>query len=187
MIYLLRHGLDNENYIGGWSDIDLSNEGVKQVEEVCKYIKDNSLIIHKIYTSDIKRAITTSKIIKSNALSDVLIEPTKILRELNKGALNGLDKKKALILYSQYFPLPNLTTKYPNGESMQLFYLRIKKNLDTILKEDNSLIVTHRGVINMIYYILNEIALDMNNERFLVEHASLHEYNPLTKSIKKIV
>ncbi|MEG0995313.1 MAG: histidine phosphatase family protein, partial [Bacilli bacterium] len=84
-------------------------------------------------------------------------------------------------------PLSNLTTKYPNGESMQLFYLRIKNNLDTILKEDNSLIVTHRGVINMIYYILNGIALDMNNERFLVEHASLHEYNPLTKSIKKIV
>ena len=26
MIYLMRHGLDDENYIGGWSEVDLVEE-----------------------------------------------------------------------------------------------------------------------------------------------------------------
>ena len=33
MIYLIRHGLDDEAYIGGWSDVDLISEGIEQVEE----------------------------------------------------------------------------------------------------------------------------------------------------------
>ena len=32
MIYLLRHGLDDEEYIGGWSDVGLTFEGkVKKI------------------------------------------------------------------------------------------------------------------------------------------------------------
>ena len=31
MIYLIRHGLDDEKYIGGWSDVDLTIVGRKQV------------------------------------------------------------------------------------------------------------------------------------------------------------
>ena len=28
MIYLMRHGQDDENYIGGWSDVSLLSEGI---------------------------------------------------------------------------------------------------------------------------------------------------------------
>ena len=31
MIYFLRHGLDDERFIGGWSDVDLIPEGIEQV------------------------------------------------------------------------------------------------------------------------------------------------------------
>ena len=31
MIYLMRHGQDDENYIGGWSDVSLIPEGIVQV------------------------------------------------------------------------------------------------------------------------------------------------------------
>ena len=33
MIYLLRHGLDDENYIGGYSDVKLIPEGIEQVKK----------------------------------------------------------------------------------------------------------------------------------------------------------
>ena len=60
MIYLIRHGLDDERYIGGWSDIDLVQEGYKQIEDATQYIVDNKLVINKIISSDIKRTRTTS-------------------------------------------------------------------------------------------------------------------------------
>ena len=42
MIYLLRHGLDNEKYIGGWSDIPLTKEGIYQVVNTASKIKQNN-------------------------------------------------------------------------------------------------------------------------------------------------
>lgn len=63
MIYLMRHGLDDENFIGGWSDIDLTSDGKKQIIEITKYIIKNKLPIDKIILSDVKRAVITSEIV----------------------------------------------------------------------------------------------------------------------------
>ena len=52
--------------------------------------------------------------------------------------------------------------------------------------EDNSLIVTHRGVINMIYYILTNTPLDMDKKRFDVDHLSIHELDLNKKVIRRI-
>ena len=65
-------------------------------------------------------------------------------------------------------------------------YNRIKILLEKLKSNENTLIVTHRGVINMIYYILNKISLDMNKERFNVTHASLHELDLNKKLIRRI-
>lgn len=43
MIYLLRHGLDDENYIGGWSDISLTEEGIKQVQYATKFLESKKI------------------------------------------------------------------------------------------------------------------------------------------------
>lgn len=59
MIYLLRHGLDDESFVGGWSEVDLVEEGIDQVNDILDVISE--LNIKKIYSSDIKRAVTTSK------------------------------------------------------------------------------------------------------------------------------
>ena len=59
MIYLMRHGLDDENFIGGWSDVDLIEEGIRQVESVGEKLKSSNIDIEKIITSDVKRAVTT--------------------------------------------------------------------------------------------------------------------------------
>ena len=75
--------------------------------------------------------------------------------------------------------------KYPNGESMLDLYIRMKIFLDNF-KDDNVLLVTHRGVINMFYYILNDVMIDMDKEKFGVVHGSIHEMDKNKKLIRRI-
>lgn len=182
MIYLIRHGLDDESKIGGWSDVSLTNEGIKQVEKAKKYIIDN-LSFEKIISSDVKRAKETSQIINKNLNKKITY--TKKLREQSKGKYNGV--KKSDLDKNDYF-LGNIKIydKYPEGESLLDLYYKVEKLLNNINKWDNTLLVTHRGVINMFYYLLNNEKLDMNKKRFNVDHASIHKLDLKNMTIERI-
>lgn len=182
MIYFLRHGLDDEEYIGGWSDVDLVEEGVEQVREICSLL--GTLPIKKIISSDIKRAKTTSKIVSEYL--NVPVEYSDKFRELDKGDITGMNKTLALSLYPDYMDHVAIDTRYPNGESMIDLYERVRVLLDEIKDWEEVLIVTHRGVINMIYFVMENRLPDMDKKQFGVTHASVHEYNPKQKIIQKI-
>lgn len=184
MIYLIRHGLDDESYIGGHSNIDLVDVGVKQVNELGIWLCSQHFDIRNIYTSDVKRAVTTANII--NNYLNVPVINTKELRELDKGMLTGMKKEIAEVKYPEYMNIDSIYNKYPNGESMFDLYLRIKCLLLDISKYDRGILVTHRGVINMIYYLLNNDGLDMNKGRYGVEHASVHEFDIEKSRIRRI-
>jgi Fructose-2,6-bisphosphatase len=181
MITLIRHGLDDERYIGGWSDVDLIDVGVGQIEEVGKFLKDSNYRIDKIYASDVLRAQTTAKILASHISKEIIYDHT--FRELNKGDLNGMPVEIAKQLYPSYKEVDDI---YPNGESMLEFYKRIKEKLDYILSLDNSAIITHRGVINMLYFILLNKEVDMDKKQFGVEHASVHLLDPIERTIHRV-
>lgn len=51
--------------------------------------------------------------------------------------------------------------------------------------DDGTLLITHRGVINMIYFILYDKPLDMNKKQFGVSTASVHELDKEIRTIKK--
>lgn len=181
MIYLMRHGLDDETKIGGWSDVGLTLEGIKQVNLAGK--KNNDLEVNKIISSDVKRCQETSLIMQNYLDKQIFYD--KRLREQSKGDLNGMNQLEAKNKYLDL--LENITpmTVYPNGESLYDLYNRIKNLMPWILSQDKTLIITHRGVINMIYYLLNNIDLDMNKTQFDVTHASIHELDPVKKIIKR--
>ena len=184
MIYLIRHGLDDEAYIGGWSDVDLISEGIEQVKESTKFIVDKGLVINQIISSDIKRGRTTSEIINKELNLDIVY--SKDLRELDKGDYTGVLKDdlsdEELEIISKF----KIYDKYPNGESMCMLYSRMEEYLESLKKFDNVILVTHRGVINMFYYILNNVDLDMDKEKFGVTHASIHEMDIDKKLIRRI-
>lgn len=188
MLYLLRHGLDDETYLGGWSDVDLIEEGIKQVEVSTLKMKELNLKIDKIIASDVKRAKTTAEIV-SDILGIPSFEVCSLFKEQNKGLLNGMLREKAENLYPELKESNiSIATRYPSGESLCDLYKRMKDNLEYINSlSDQTLIITHRGVINMLYYILNDIPLDMDKKRFDVTHASLHEYEKKNKSIRKVL
>lgn len=186
MIYFLRHGLDDETRIGGWSNLSLLDEGVAQVKESANKIKEMNLPIVKIITSDIKRAEETASIV-SNIIGVDNLEVNSNLREQNKGDLNGMPKEEADIKFPEFKNGVEIDTVYPNGESMMDMYNRTKKLLDYFDSlEDNTLIVTHRGIINMIYFLSENRIPDMNKKQFKVTHASLHEYDKNNRTIRKV-
>lgn len=182
MIYLIRHGLDDESRIGGWSDVSLINEGIKQVEDAEKFIYDN-LSFERIISSDVKRAKETTKIINKNLNKKITY--TKKLREQSKGKYNGVLKTN-LDKNDYYLGNIKIYDKYPEGESLLDLYYKVEKLLNNIDKWDNSLLVTHRGVINMFYYLLNNKKLDMNKKRFNVDHASIHKLDLKNMTIERI-
>lgn len=182
MVYLLRHGLDDEKYIGGWSDVDLVNEGVKQIKKSTKFIVEKGLVINKIISSDIKRAVTTSRIVNEKLGVDIVY--TSDLRELDKGDITGI--LKSSIDNNVLKNIKSIFDKYPRGEAMIDLYNRMKVYLKILEGIDNVLLVTHRGVINMFYYLLNDIKLDIDKEKFGVVHGSIHEMNVEKRLIRRI-
>ncbi len=184
MVYLIRHGRDDERFIGGWSDAHLTPEGVNESVNARNFIVNKGLVINKILSSDITRAKETARIINSKL--NVPLEITKLLNEQDKGIINGIPLQMAEEYYSEFINTEDIYKRFPEGESLSDLYNRILYYFHDILKEDNSLLVTHRGVINMIYYILTNTKLDYNKERFNVSHSSIHEYDPKLKKIKRI-
>ena len=170
MIYLMRHGLDDERFIGGYSNNHLTNEGVRSVCQARDYI--------------VNKGLETADIV--NTKLHVPVIQMKYLRELDKGLLNGLNLEIANTYYNEWMNVKDIYKRFPEGESLSDLYNRILYYYHDILKEDNTLLVTHRGVINMIYYILTNTKLDYNKERFNVTHSSIHEYDPTLKKIKRI-
>lgn len=182
MIYLMRHGLDDEDYIGGWSDVSLTKKGREQVKEKLPLLR--GLNIKNIISSDIKRAKETAKIISDEL--DLPITYSDKLRELDKGLLTGMLKEEALAKYPQYMEKMTIDKRYPEGECLLDLYNRVKLLLDDLMKLDDVLLVTHRGVINMIYFLLEHKPLDMNKKQFKVTHASIHYLDTKEKTIRRI-
>ncbi len=185
MIYLLRHGRDDEEFLGGWSDNALTDEGREQIKKAAIKLLKSGIKINKIITSPIRRAKESALII-ADILDIKDIEVSDKLKEQNKGLLNGMNKKEANIKYPEYL-IDSVDTVYPEGESLRQLYGRIINNMNFFRNlEDGTLLITHRGVINALYYYLNDMPLDMNKTQFNVGFASLHELDLNNKKIHRI-
>ena len=184
MLYFIRHALDDESYVGSWSDVSILESEVPLVLSKAQFIRDN-LLISGIISSDILRARETAEIISKVLNLSVFFDPN--LREQNKGVLSG--RLRSSLSDWEKFLLDNqeIDTVFLGGESLIDVYQRIKEYLPVIGEfPDGTLIVTHRGVINMLYYILTDTPLDMDKGRFAVGHLSIHEYDRGKRLIKKI-
>lgn len=159
----IRHAKDDQNYRGGWSNLDITKEGKEQALKLENYLEENEekFQLKKIISSDLKRAVSTANII--NEKMKLHIELDKNLREMNNGDLAGMLNEEALEKYpGVFFNTLEINEKYPNGESPLEFYNRIKTWLFNAIKQyknydGNIIIVTHAGVINIIYYIVKNL------------------------------
>lgn len=95
-LVLVRHGQsiwNLENRFTGWTDVPLSEQGVKEAQEAGMVLKEKGFTFDLAFTSVLKRAEDTlDYILKEMDLSDIEIRHSWRLNERHYGALQGLNK-----------------------------------------------------------------------------------------------
>ena len=97
-LVLLRHGeseWNKQNRFTGWTDVDLSVQGVGEAEKAGNLLKDNNFTFDIAYTSVLKRGIRTLWIVLDKMdLMWIPVFRSWRLNERHYGALQGLYKSK---------------------------------------------------------------------------------------------
>ena len=95
-LVLLRHGesiWNKENRFTGWTDVDLSEQGIKEAENAGELLKAEGFQFDIAFTSVLKRAIRTLWITLDKLdLMWIPVERSWRLNERHYGALQGLNK-----------------------------------------------------------------------------------------------
>ena len=185
-ILFVRHGKDSDQHRGGWSQLDLLPEGKREAKTLADYLVQHKEDYHftKMITSDLKRAETTATILVE-ALQ-LPLEKESSLRETNNGDLAGMLNSEADQKFPRlYFRSLDMDEHCPNGESPREFYQRIKTWFQRFLQENNNsdetqIVVTHGGVINIIYHLVNQIEWTNKSNLFHVKHCSISLLNTKT-------
>ena len=185
-ILFVRHGKDSDQHRGGWSQLDLLPEGKREAKTLADYLVQHKEDYHftKMITSDLKRAETTATIL-AEALQ-LPLEKESSLRETNNGDLAGMLNSEADQKFPHlYFRSLAMDEHYPNGESPREFYQRIKTWFQRFLQENDDsdetqIVVTHGGVINIIYHLVNQIEWTNKSNLFHVKHCSISLLNTKT-------
>ena len=180
IFYLVRHGKDDDTVRGGWSNHGLSSFGVEQVHELAEEIVAAELKIDCIYSSDIQRAKETAAILSNRTGYQIEFLPG--FREVNNGDLAGMKNDLADKKYpGLYWSALAYDECYPNGESPEMFYHRVKsawsefKNCRLQKPSKDALLVTHGGVIEVILCIENNIEFSNEKKHFSTPGAELIE------------
>lgn len=95
-LVIVRHGQsiwNLENKFTGWTDVNLSENGIKEAKEAGKILKSKNYKFDVAYTSLLKRAQDTLKyILEELDETNIEIKESYKLNERHYGALQGLNK-----------------------------------------------------------------------------------------------
>lgn len=173
VIYLMRHGADPTDRLGGWSPSGLTEKGREQVHNALNDLYDKG--ITKIYSSDLVRAKETAEIVAREFSLDIIFLPE--FRESNNGLLAGMLKTEAMKNFpGVYYNNLGWTEKWPNGESSEEFYNRIKNawhDFKKLVGNNNVLLVSHGGVMNVILCLENGIPYTNKETHFKIKDAEI--------------
>ena len=101
-LVLVRHGESEwnlSNKFTGWTDVELSENGVNEAIEAGKVLKDKGYTFDVAYTSVLKRANHTLDLILKELDLTIPINYSWHLNERHYGALQGLNKKETADKY----------------------------------------------------------------------------------------
>jgi len=102
-LVLIRHGQSTwnlQNLFTGWTDVDLSERGVREGIEAGQRLKKEGFNFRYAYTSYLKRAIKTlNYVLEEMELMWIPVEKTWRLNEKHYGILQGLDKVEMVEKY----------------------------------------------------------------------------------------
>ena len=104
-LVLVRHGQSMwnlENRFTGWTDVELSEQGIKEAKEAGKVLKEKGFGFDVAYTSVLKRANDTlGYILEELGEQDIPVKKSWRLNERHYGALQGLNKDETREKYGE--------------------------------------------------------------------------------------
>lgn len=104
-LVLVRHGQSMwnlENKFTGWTDVELSEQGIQEAKEAGKVLKENGFNFDIAYTSVLKRANETlNYILEELNQKDIPVKRCWKLNERHYGALQGLNKEETKQKYGE--------------------------------------------------------------------------------------
>ena len=192
-LVLVRHGeslWNKENKFTGWTDVELSDKGIKEAIDAGKKLKEDNYNFDIVYTSVLKRSIDTANIILKQMNDDVTIKRSYKLNERHYGALQGLNKdemrkkygEEKVHLWRRGYDItpPELTvddSRFPGNDPL---YKDIDKNL---LPLSESLKDTVKRVVS---YYEEEIKPNLLDKKSVMIVAHGNSLRGLIKYLDKI-
>jgi len=186
MLYLVRHGESigniNKRYCG-ITDVELSPVGMAQAKIASSNFE--KINFSQIYTSPLKRAYETAKIISEE--TNVGLKVIDCIKEINFGIFENMtweEMQKDYKSETDKWIEQGFEYKFPKGESYSDIIVRISDFIDGIKKTDDSVIISHFGVIQSILLYLK--AANLNNIwDYHISNCDIVVLN--NKSIEKII
>ena len=175
-LFLVRHGETDWNKEGryqGQSDIELNATGIRQAERLRDRV--NGERIDAIYSSDLRRALTTAEIVASGQGLDVMI--CSELSEIDFGELEGKNFAETLLhpTHSRWWKSRDPQMCLPGGESMNQVSSRVSQfitRINTLSSEETILVVAHGMSLRALLCLLLEMDVKYWWQ-FQLSHASL--------------
>ena len=163
-LIIIRHGetfWNRERRIQGHLDSALTPEGIAQAQACATRLATEK--IDAVVVRDLNRAQHTAKILTAGrALS---MNSDVSLRERSFGSGEGMTYAEMDTKYPQMFAQTGLVDAeftLPDGETRADFHARVKTSIEKLAAAHAGkclLVVTHGGVLGVIYRWLNEMAI----------------------------
>ena len=174
-LYVVRHGetIENaNNCLVGRINSSLTEKGIEQAKKVKEYFKDKTIDL--IVSSPLDRCRQTAKIISDDIIP---IYYSDSLLGRNHGEFTG--KPRDSINFDEYWNY-NKNIQYKKAESVKDLYDRIAKLMDDLkgeFKDKSIIIVTHSGVMRVLYYYFNGIPENGILSEITIKNCEVFEYD----------
>lgn len=161
--FITRHGHKTDSYKGIWTgaiDVDLSEKGVKQAQDLGSNLNNLDIKFDLILSSNMKRGKNSVNVIISKLDYTPKTLIFEELKEMSHGDIDGLTEKEFINNYPEILKAwdRDEDPRFPNGENFSDVEKRITPIIDKILKEyegKNILFVGHKSVnMTLIGYFL---------------------------------
>ena len=173
-ILLIRHGQSEWNKLNlftGFKNIELSEQGIDEANKAGQNFKNLNIKFDIVFTSELKRAQETAKIILKNLDQwDHLYGEGKIIKEINLnerdyGDLTGLNKKETADKFGEeqvHKWRRGYSDQPPNGESLEDVVRRVKIYFEESINpaiqsanNNNILIAAHGNSLRALLIVMN--------------------------------
>lgn len=154
-LLLIRHGQTTDGpapRCHGWTDLPLSEEGVRQIERLARHLGDRR--VDALYASDLIRSRHTAEMLAKGRGLRPVIRPE--LREINFGDLEGCLVDELPLRFPATIAAWRAnpaTCRFPNGETFQEVKRRVLPTVESIVtrhRGQTAALALHSGVNRII-------------------------------------